>query len=304
MKLLINENDLENYKWKDLIPLECEICKSTFYKTKGLVRRGLKGTRKVDVCGKECWKTLLSKKVKRKTILTIPCEWCKKEFQKDNCQVEKNKRNNKKNFCSRKCVSQWTQKMGLKQISKYPKVIELICLHCGKKFIRSHQKYRDNVIKKGSLYFCSVKCRKNLYQYLTRSFRSSLEIWIEEKLTNLYPSLEIVYNDRNTIGMELDIYIPSLELSFELNGIYHYKPIYGIDKFTKVLYKDIKKEHECKTQHIDLYVLDCKTFSHLNEETDKIYLNEIVKRIEEKLGSELTELNSPVTSDEAHAPTH
>lgn len=39
--------------------------------------------------------------------------------------------------------------------------------------------------------------------------------------------LDFKFNDRETIGLKLDIYIPSLKLAFEINGVFHRKNIFG-----------------------------------------------------------------------------
>ena len=64
--------------------------------------------------------------------------------------------------------------------------------------------------------------------------RSKLECFIEKKLSELYPDLTIHYNQKDTINSELDIYIPSFKLAFELNGIFHYEPIYGEEKLNQI----------------------------------------------------------------------
>ena len=63
-------------------------------------------------------------------------------------------------------------------------------------------------------------------------------MWLEEQLTSLYPKLDIHFNRKDTIGSELDIYIPSLNLAVELNGIFHYEPIFGKDKLSKIKTND------------------------------------------------------------------
>ena len=43
-----------------------------------------------------------------------------------------------------------------------------------------------------------------------------------------------MYNNSTTISSELDFYFPQLKLAIEINGIVHYEPIYGSNKFDKI----------------------------------------------------------------------
>ena len=82
--------------------------------------------------------------------------------------------------------------------------------------------------------FCSRSCSATFNNknktYGTR--RSKLEVFLEKELIKLYPDLLFHFNRKDTINSELDIYIPSLKLAFELNGIFHYEPIYGDNKLS------------------------------------------------------------------------
>jgi mannose-6-phosphate isomerase-like protein (cupin superfamily) len=40
------------------------------------------------------------------------------------------------------------------------------------------------------------------------------EIWLEDEITKLYSNLQIDFNKKDTIGSELDIFIPSLNIAF------------------------------------------------------------------------------------------
>lgn len=229
MRMLITENELEKLKWKDLVPLECEICHNTFYKTKGLVRRGLKGTRRVSVCG---------------------------------------------NNCRKKAIGQ----------ALFGGYIELICEQCGKKFNRKQAAYNTQNIYRNKKCFCSRKCVSIWIAKNGDTTRSKLERWIEEQLTILYPALIIKYNDRETLnGLELDIFIPSLSLAFELNGIYHYEPIYGEEKLAVRKGFDKVKFQDCIAKNIALCVIDISKVKRLKPERDKIYVDIISNLIEEKL---------------------
>jgi len=93
-----------------------------------------------------------------------------------------------------------------------------------------------NQFKKTNNHFCSRSCAAtyNNTHKNTGTKISKLEIWLQTKLTEQYPNLEIHYNRKDTINSELDIYIPSLKLAFELNGIFHYEPIYAEDKLNQI----------------------------------------------------------------------
>jgi len=93
-------------------------------------------------------------------------------------------------------------------------------------------------------HFCSSSCTA---QYnaegikLGAAERSKLEKWIEPQLQDFYPELEFHFNRNDTINSELDIYIPSLKLAFELNGVFHYEPIFGAELLNKISNNDKRK---------------------------------------------------------------
>ncbi len=181
-------------------------------------------------------------------------------------QLKNTKSKNKIKFCGLKCSS-------LSQITK----ITLNCKNCNSVFEKLSSQY-----KKTKNHFCSHKCSatfSNLNK-TTGYRRSKLEKWIEEKLVLLYPKLEIVFNKKQIIESELDIYIPSLNIAFELNGIFHYKPIYGIKKFNQIQLNDIKKQKKCDEKNITLYTINTSLQKYVNDTTSQIYLNMVTEIIE------------------------
>jgi hypothetical protein len=96
---------------------------------------------------------------------------------------------------------------------------------------------------------------------------------LEAQLTTLYPTLDILYSDKTTINSELDIYIPSLRLAFELNGIFHYEPIYGEDKLTQITNNDNRKFQACLEQAIQLCIIDTSGQKYFKESTSQKYLD-------------------------------
>lgn len=166
-------------------------------------------------------------------------------------------------FCSLKCSGEFKSNKNKKEVK---------CLKCNLIFY----------IKKGlKNKFCSQSCAaKYNSKFKTKGFRrSKLEIWLEQELTILYPNLEIHYNKKNTINSELDIYIPSLKLAFELNGIFHYEPIFGDNKLNQIKNNDINKFQECQKLGISLCVIDTSSQKYFKVQTSKKYLDIIVSLI-------------------------
>ena len=157
---------------------------------------------------------------------------------------------------------------------------EVTCLNCGIIFNKSL-----NQILKRKNHFCSHSCSAiyNNKHKQKGSRRSKLEIWLEKRLKKTYPSIKFLFNDKTIINSELDIYIPELNLAFELNGIFHYEPIFGIDKLNSIQNNDNSKIKQCLEKHIDLYVIDTTEQKNFNFKSSNKYLNIIKKLIKDKL---------------------
>lgn len=153
---------------------------------------------------------------------------------------------------------------------------EVSCLNCDKVFNK-----RNSQVEKHPNNFCSRSCAATYNNtHKTKGYRrSKLEIFIEEQLIQLYPNLTISFNKKSVINSELDIYIPSLNLAFEINGIFHYKSIYGDKKFQKTKENDKLKIISCKTKNIKLYTIDCSQQIRFNTETSLVYLKQIIEII-------------------------
>ena len=200
--------------------------------------------------------------------------------------------------------------------------IDLMCKSCGKLF-KSERSYYNHRIKKGSsVMFCSTRCNHNLRvqeriekqcKYCSNKFTvrekenktfcsqscsasfnncnkdhgtriSKLEIWINSNLSELYPKLKILYNKKQAINSELDIYIPELNLAFELNGIFHYEPIHGKDLLKRIKNNDNRKFQACLEHGIELCIIDTSSQKVFKEKTSKKYLQIIKKIINQKMG--------------------
>jgi len=171
------------------------------------------------------------------------------------------KRTQKGCFCSHKCAELFKHKTS---------VFSTVCGECNKGIT----KYKtDEKIKN----FCSYSCRAKYWNknrmWSNKHNRSKLEKWMEKRLTELYPLLEIHYNKMNAIDIELDIYIPSLKLAFELNGVFHYKPVYGKERLKVKQTNDIRKIQLCLERKIELHVIDTTSQISFREKTSQKFFD-------------------------------
>lgn len=178
---------------------------------------------------------------------------------------------NSPKFCSTKCYG----------LSRYSK-IQFKCTQCQKEFIRRIKKDKQ---AKTNNRFCSLSCSatyNNLHKkHGTRV--SKLELWLATQLPILYPNIEFHFNRKDAINSELDIYIPSLKLAFELNGIFHYEPIYGLKTFNQIQNNDKRKFQACLENNIELCIIDTSTQKYFKEHTSQKFLDIISTVINQKL---------------------
>lgn len=206
--------------------------------------------------------------------LKLQCEYCDKPFEKtklDIIQALKPNGKNKAKYCSNFCTGQ-------AKINK----ISLNCSYCNIEIEKTPCEMKKS---KTGKFFCSKSCtttyhNKNKTHGCTRS---KLEIWIEEQLTILYPDLIIDFNQKSIIKSELDIYIPSLNIAFELNGIFHYEPIFGANKLEQTKSNDISKSKACFDNKIDLCIIDTSAQKYVKPSTSQKYLDIIINIINERL---------------------
>lgn len=168
-------------------------------------------------------------------------------------------------YCSQQCSRK----------SKYNKD-EYMCVQCSKPTHRS-----PSECKKSKNIFCGLSCAAK-YNNAHRSSGtkvSKLELWLHSQLSIVYPELEILYNDKTTINSELDIYIPSLKLAFELNGIFHYEPIYGKEKLAQIQNNDNRKFQACLEHGVELCIIDSSGQKKFTEKSSFKYLTIITSII-------------------------
>ena len=154
------------------------------------------------------------------------------------------------------------------------------CDYCGKSIEKL-----PSEIKHSKNHFCGQSCSA-IFNNTNKSFgirRSKLEIYLEECLRSLYPKLEIHFNRKDTINSELDIYVPSLKLAFELNGIFHYEPIFGEEKLKNIKNNDNRKFQACLEKQIELCIIDVSRQKYFKKKQSEEYLNIIISLINAKV---------------------
>jgi len=175
----------------------------------------------------------------------------------------------KSTYCSNMCQASHKRK-------------EVKCENCGKITTKTLGEVKKS---KTNRFFCSRSCSGtyNNRHKTKGTRRSKLENYIEIKLGEIFHNLDIKYNEKNVIGSELDVYVPSLNIAFELSGIFHYEPIFGKNKLISIQENDKHKSKACYDARIDLCVIDTSGQKYFKESTSKKYLDIIVNIINERL---------------------
>jgi hypothetical protein len=199
----------------------------------------------------------------------VVCDRCQKQFTRGISKYNQDIKKGWKQFCSNEC--HWSAQNKRKQV---------VCAYCGTSFIKEAVQ-----IKQTKHNFCSRSCSASYSnRNKTKGYRrSKLEIWLESQLLMLYPELEIHYNRKDTINAELDIYIPSIDLAIELNGIFHYEPIYGEEKLSQIQNNDQRKFQACLEKGIEMCIIDTSGFTYFKVDKAQKYLQIVTQVIENKL---------------------
>ena len=282
--------------------VKCLTCGIDFYKRPYEIKRTYN-----HFCSRKCSSKNQDKKAE------VKCLNCGIDFYK--CSSEIKKSNN--NFCSRECSSNYKDKKvevkclnckidfykKLSSINRFPnhfcskeckwknqdKKVEVKCSNCNKFFLK-----KQNQIQKKPRHCCSIQCFKILAKYNKNwgSSRSKLEVYTEKKLTEEL-TLNISYND-TSIGYELDIYLPEMNFAIELNGVFHYKAIYGEKSLLKRQEIDRLKAEECVKRNIKLIVINVSEDKDNKRTLEKRY-NEIKSLILNRFEEYKQQSSQPIT---------
>jgi hypothetical protein len=212
------------------------------------------------------------KTAKSRQLLPLRCLHCTQTFFRPKNYIQISIHPNRVetgDFCSSQCRTDSSKTLKL-----------VICEQCSVSF----QKHPCD-IKKTKHHFCTSSCSASWNNtHKTKGTRvSKLEHWLQEQLPTLYPGLEFHFNRTDAITGELDIFIPSLKLAFELNGIFHYEPIYGPEKLAKMQTNDARKAQACLERNIELCILDVSSIKNFKEHRALKFLDIIKTIINSKL---------------------
>jgi hypothetical protein len=209
---------------------------------------------------------------KSRQLLPLECLHCNEKFYKTKHRIQQASQQSQEvtwDFCSRECKD-----------NHQTTARSVFCSQCKKPL-----KKRQGEIKKTKHNFCNSSCAAKWNNaHKTKGTRvSKLERWLAEQLVLLFPTLDFHFNRKDTINGELDIYIPTLKLAFELNGIFHYEPIYGPEKLGRMQSNDERKMQACHERNIELCVLDVSSVSYFKPTKVQKFLDIVVSVIHSKL---------------------
>lgn len=204
---------------------------------------------------------------KSRDLVSLSCIQCHQDYLRTKKGIldAYTKHQTHPKFCSQQCNAAF---------KKQERNVKATCAYCNKsifKLLNQSLKYKNH--------FCSSSCNAS-YQNKNKikgTRRSKLEVFLEQKLSELRPNLKVLYSDKTTIGSELDIYIPSLKLAFEIQGIFHYEPIFGQEKLEQIQKNDLEKQTKCEQFGITLIPIDTQLQKRFTEKSSMKYLEEILK---------------------------
>lgn len=209
--------------------------------------------------------------------LKLLCEQCSEPFLKTKLQIKRFLNPTIKDtgcFCSLKCSG-----LGIVKRKGWNRK-EVTCKHCGVSFLK-----RNSQIDQSRNDFCSRSCSTSYHNKNKKIGirRSKLEFYLEDKISKTFPKLLVQYNKKDAINSELDIYIPSLNLAFELNGIFHYEPIFGSEKLSSIQNNDERKYQACLERGIELCIINTSKQNNINAKTCPKYWEILLTIIQSKI---------------------
>jgi hypothetical protein len=202
---------------------------------------------------------ILETKTKKGTraLITQKCKNCNLEYEKLKSDI--------KNFCSRECKyehlsknkEQAVKKMQQTSLEKYGTLypnqnsgIKAVLKQTAETKYGTDPRYHPRFSEQANLKRIETNLQKYGRPYACSNFKASKpEKEIVEYIKEIHPNLEIQESNRTILGgRELDIFIPSLNIAIEYNGLYYHSEKYITDK-----HYHLNKTKDCAKQGITLY---------------------------------------------------
>lgn len=207
-------------------------------------------------CSKGCSNTYRASKIPRPN-----CDYCGKTVNRRLSHCYRNKTT--KVYCNKLCESNYRKKR-----------TTVVCQNCKKSFERRTSHIRKNI-------FCSKKCEgigmKDFRSSISIQKRSFGECAIVHLLKKNFPQLVIENNNRKELdGLEMDIWLPELKVCIEYNGIHHFKPVYGNERFLKTQSADLRKRKLALEKGIK--IIDLNVTYHLHK-TSKTKISNLFQKV-------------------------
>ena len=197
--------------------------------------------------------------------ISLTCSWCNQSYNRLKRNIFSK---GTPKYCSNAC-------QGAYRSSSI--TVEILCKNCNQSFVS----LKRDLKKLNTNRFCTKSCAASFNNknksHGTR--RSKFEVQLETILTREFPNLSILYSDKTTIKSELDIYIPSLKLAFEIQGIFHYEPIFGQEKLDQIQNNDKLKKEACVSEGIDLVLIDISKLKRCTVNTVIPYNTQVLNTI-------------------------
>lgn len=211
-------------------------------------------------------------------LLPLQCEHCDQTFlaKKKKVWEARNSPRTKTQvrFCSRKCAFANTETY-----------VVISCSWCSVPILK---RPRSQIGPSGRA-FCTQSCgAKYNNRNKTHGTRvSKLENYLQRRLDQTFPFLEVWKNTLKPIGLELDLYFPTLKTAIEINGFHHYNAVFGETKFKRIQELDQEKVERCAKAGIHLIVLNTRHLKHFKVHEAEAVFAQIKSLALSSIGKEL-----------------
>ena len=212
-------------------------------------------------------------KARTRDMVSLTCCICHQSFDRLKKTILGNHKKGREHiYCSNKCQAYDKSSQGRTIVQ---------CAECLLPFTKVNSQIRS------SNNFCSSSCSGsyNNKHKTHGTRRSKYEIQLEEFLRKELPTLVFKFSDKTVIGSELDVYVPSLNTAIEIQGIFHYKPIFGQEKLTQIQKNDLLKVDACNKLGIKLHHIDISKLTRCTEKNCEYYNQEVLDILKNALSN-------------------